>query len=349
MLHAVVTSDWHLEGLSKHFPVDHIDRQLNEIDKIYQYALSRGIHHVIVPGDITDRHHCTDSTKSKLLAFFRKYDGIIHTWYVGGNHDRADINRTSVDLFKEFCEWDFFKTLHIFTKPEQVEIEGIVCNMLPHPSVEAIKHKKRACLNFVHTDIVGAIGDNGRALKTTKTVKTNEGDFTIGGHIHLHQYLKKQQFLLCGNPFQKNFGESLPKGWVEIKAKYKKSGELKVDWQFVESRPDFVFETVVIKESSQFSALKVSPGIRYRLYVAEDVVVPNDLKVTVPNIAQLHRVKGSVAKNLEEKMELGFVAVDTINPKEGLKEFMVSYGLNKTERTLGRNMLREALSEIGLQ
>ena len=36
-----------------------------------------------------------------------------------------------------------------------------------------------------------------------------------------------------------------------------------------------------------------------------------------------------------------------VDPKEGLKDFMSSYGLNKSQRKLGQKMLADALSEIG--
>lgn len=345
MFHFLATNDWHLEGLIKHFPHDHIERQLNEIDKIYQYALSRGIEHIMVSGDITDKHYMSDDTKRKFMQFFRKYDGIVHTWYIGGNHDRADSHRTSVDLISDFCKWDFLKTLHVFLEPAQVEIEGIVCNMLPHPAKESIKNKK-PCLNFVHANVVGAVGDNGRAIRVSHDIVVNERDFTIDGHIHQQQFLESRRTLLPGAPYQKNFGESVPKGFCECKARYKK-GQLVVDWQFIDNKPDFLFETVVVKDAKQFADLVQSPSRRYRLYIKEGVIVPNDLKVRLPNISQIHLVKGSVAQALEKKLVLGAVSMDAINPREGLKEYMVNFGLDKKQRKIGRKMLEDALAEIG--
>jgi hypothetical protein len=345
MFHFLVTNDWHLEGLAKHFPHDHIERQLAEIDKIYQYALSRGIQHIMVPGDITDKHYMSDDTKRKFMQFFRKYDGVIDTWYIGGNHDRADTHRTSVDLISDFCEWDFLKSLHVFLEPKQVEIEGIVCNMLPHPSKKSIKSKK-PCLNFVHANVVGAVGDNGRAIRVSHDIVVNERDFTFDGHIHQHQFLESRRTLLAGAPYQKNFGESAAKGFVEAKARYKK-GELVVDWQFIDSKPDFLFETVVINDASQFAELLAYPSRRYRLYIKEGVVVPADIKVRLPNISQLHHVKGSVAAALEKKLVLGTVSIDAVDPREGLKDFMTAFGLDKKQRKIGRSMLEAALSEIG--
>lgn len=345
MLHGILTSDWHLEALSKQFPSDSVARQLREIDKIYQYALTRGISHIFVPGDITNSYSMTDDTKRQVISHFLRYEGELDTWYIGGNHDRADAKRTSMDFMNDMCKWDFLKSLHVFVQePEQVEIEGIVVNMLPHPSVKSIKNKK-PCLNLVHTDVVGAIGDNGRALKTTKDIQVGDNDFTFGGHIHLHQFLKKKRFLLCGSPYQKNFGESFPKGFVEFKAYYKKK-KLIVDWQFVETTPEFRFETVVIKDSAQFSDLIVDSTVRYRLYISEGVILPNDLKIRVPNVDQIHLVKGAVADNIEAKLDLSYVSVSAVDPKEGLQDFMKSYGLSKCERKLGRKLLASALSDI---
>jgi hypothetical protein len=39
--------------------------------------------------------------------------------------------------------------------------------------------------------------------------------------------------------------------------------------------------------------------------------------------------------------------MEAINPNEGLKDYMTSFGLDKKQRKLGRQMLEEALSELG--
>ena len=54
-LRALSTSDFHFEGLTKLFPHNHIQRQIQELTKIYDYALDNGIKHIFIPGDISDK------------------------------------------------------------------------------------------------------------------------------------------------------------------------------------------------------------------------------------------------------------------------------------------------------
>lgn len=346
MLHAISTSDWHLEAMNKHFGPEGVDLQLAEIDKIYLYALENGISHIFVPGDITDTATMTDETKRKLIALLVKYDGKINTYYIGGNHDRADAKHTSMDLISQFCEWDFLKTFQVFMEAEQLVIGGIVVNFLPHPSKESIPHKK-PCLNFVHCDVVGARGDNGHPLRTSHDITVDERDFTIGGHIHLYQELLKRRMIINGSPYQKTFGESLPKGFLEFKAYYSKS-RLNLSHKFVANTPKFILETKIISEQQDFSSLVDNKYLRYRLFIEEGVVVPADLRIRYPNIAQLKGVAKHTLQQIEEHGTLEVkVASTAMHPRKGLKRRLVSAGLSETEiKSCGR-LLKTALSEIG--
>lgn len=349
MLEGIATSDWHLEGLKKHFPDDHVDRQLAEIDKIYQYAIENGIEHIFVPGDITNSYKMEDTTKTKLLQHLVKYEGEIDTWYTGGNHDWADETQTSMDLISNFCEWKFLKSFHVILKPTQIDIDGVTVNFLPHPARTAIKHKKgKGCLNFCHVEVAGAFGDNGRPLKTESKIKVGKKDFTISGHIHLHQYLKKIALLFCGSPYQKTFGESLPKGFVHFKAKYKKDGTLEVKFQFIDLKPDFRLETVLIEEQSQWSYLEANPSIRYRVYYTEDIIVPEDIRQRVPNISQLLSTSKGVKASDLDLVDIGQEDIEAIDPQRGLDEYLKQAGLSKKHIRLARKEFESALSSISM-
>lgn len=338
MLHGIVTSDWHLEALENHFS-NSVDIQLADIDRILQYAVSNGIKYVFVPGDISDKAKMTDDTKRKLLQLLLRYEGVLDIYYIGGNHDWADHTSTSMDLIATLCEWDFLKSFHIYLKPEQIELEDIVINMLPYPATESIK-SRRPCLNFCHTETVGAMGDNGRPLKTDHDLVVGENDVTISGHIHLWQFLKVKNFLYCGSPYQKNFGEGPDKGFIEFKIK-EKGKKLDFKFRFIPTKPSFILQTVLIKEQSDFSDLETNPNIRYRLYVAEGVVVPTDLRVRVPNIAQVLGTSKSQSLVLEEKH------IATTDPREGLRPFLISEGATKVQLRKCKNFINSALLEIG--
>lgn len=344
MFEFISTSDWHLEGLDTHFPQDGVERQMEVIDRIYQYAVENGIKYVIVPGDITDKHKMRDTTKRLLIQHFVKYDEVIQTIYIGGNHDWADQSETSMDLIKQFCDWTFLKNLKVILRPEQVEIEGVIVNFLPFPTPKVMKHKK-ACLNFCHVETAGALGDTGRPLKTDKTIGCPERDFTISGHIHLYQYLERQRFLYNGDPYQKTFAEGLPKGFCHVRAQYKKK-ELVVKHKFIDSKPGFKLETLHIADQKQWSELQVNPAIRYRVIVTDGITVPTDIRTRVPNIAQLHTGRSAVDMSTLETIDVSELELVEVNPVDGLKSFLKASGLKKSVRAKALAEMSDILSAI---
>lgn len=345
MLEGISTSDWHLESLANHFPVDHIERQMETIDRIYQYALEHGISHVFVPGDITDKYRMSDDTKRLLLQHFIKYDGVITTWYCGGNHDWADNTQTSMDLIKQFCEWDFLKTLRVMLRPEQHEIDGIIVNFLSFPTRKSIKHKL-PCLNFCHVEAIGALGDNGRPLRTKKDIAVDPRDFTISGHIHLYQFLEKKRFLYNGAPYQKTYGEGMPKGFIHFRAKYVKN-KLKVEHKFVDSKPGFRLQTVIIQDQSDWTQLEVSPAIRYRVIVKDGIQIPADIRTRVPNISKINSANKNTDLDNISEVDISEQVLSEIHPKDGLKDYLKSSGIKKSLRIEADIEIDAILSEIG--
>lgn len=349
MLEALSTSDWHLEGMKKHF-INATDRQLKEVDKIYQYGMSKGIRHVFIPGDISDTPHMSFSTYMKLVLFFRKYDGIINSYYIGGNHDRSDVTSTSCDFLKLLTEHGFFKSFKIYMEPDQDRIDGTLVNFCAWPIHETLTEKE-GCLNFAHIEYNGAIGDNGRALKTSKEFRSHKRDYTISGHIHQYQHMKKQRAIFNGNPFQKNFGESLPKGFIHFKTRTEKN-VVDLKHRFVDNQPNFQLQTVVIESPKDFTRLKDDNNIRYKLLVAPDVLVPADLRILYPNITGgiFNSETKKQTNNDDATVErLGLVSqVARVKPTTGLKDFLIGEGYSKKEISVARGIVTEAMNELGI-
>lgn len=345
MFEFIATSDWHLEAMEKHFPSEGVERQLETIDRIYQYAIEQGIEYVLIIGDITDRHVMSDDTKGKLCRHFVKYDDVIKSIYLGGNHDYEDKTSTSMDFIKQMTEWKMLKNLDIILRGEQRTIEGVVCNFLPYPTPPVMKNKK-PCLNFCHVETAGALGDNGHPLRTEKTIGAPKQDYTISGHIHMYQDLEKQRFLYNGAPYQKTFGETSPKGFCHVKAAYVK-GKLVVKHKFVDSKPNFRLETVVITEQDQWSKLKVMPSLRYRVLVSDGVSVPTDIRTRIPNIAQLNVSKNAIALEKQE-FDVSELQLMDIDPTDGLRDYLKAAGMKKAQRTRGAEIVGGILAKIGV-
>lgn len=343
-LEAIALSDLHFDGLNKHF-VDGNERIIQEMEKIYQYALKNGIKHVFMPGDLADTPDLDWDTYGKLFEFLLKYDGLVSTYYIAGNHDFADISNTSMNFLHRLSKSKAFKTLHIYLKPERVVIEGVPVNFLPYPCLETLSTKQGA-LNMAHVEYSGAIGDNGRVLKTKHELATHKNDFTVSGHIHQYQFMPTKRAVYCGNPFQKNFGESLPKGFIHFKASMVGN---KVDFKhkFVENKPNFQLINVYVEDLNDYKKLEHSNNIRYKLHVDPEVPVPADLMLNYPNITGGIFVTGQKKVKGVEEQELKIEKVD-IDLTSGLKKHLVAEGLDKRMIKMARKEVELAKNFLGI-
>lgn len=345
MFECVVTSDWHLGGLVKHFH-NHLERQEHEIDKSYRYAISNGIKDVVVAGDVSDVPNMPEAAYMTLLRICKKYDGMINTHYIPGNHDFSDIRKTSMDLLNLLYKTKYFSTFKLYMTPEEVEIGGVPINFLPYPCLEAPK-SKRPHLNFSHVAYNKAIGDNGRPLRVSTEFIQNKGDFNVSGHIHTYQYLKSKRALYCGSPYQKNFGESLPKGFVHLKARYTKE-EIQIRHLFVDSKPDFQFINVVINSRKDWKKLSSSDAFRYKVWVGEGVEVPKDLRIQFPNITGgVFSLATKQKEQLDDPSKM-IVARSSLDIKANLSNHLKAAGHDKAFRKQAFLESAKAANEIGV-
>lgn len=345
MLEGVATSDWHTDGLDKHF-LNGNDLILDEADKIYQWALKNGIKHVFIPGDISNTPQMPVDTLTKLYLFFLKYDGIINTHYLIGNHDVADIENTSMNFFHTLCKNGALKTMHVYLKPERVIIDNVPVNFIPwqEGQMSTLSTGKEGALNFAHVEYTGAIGDNGRKLKTKHELKVHKHDYTISGHIHQYQVMDSKRALYCGNPFQKNFGEELPKGFVHFRAELK-NGRIDFKHSRIENKPNFTLQNVIITDINQFKKLEHSENVRYKLHVDAEVPIPADLMLQFPNITGGIVVNGN-KQSTSDKDEVKIVKTE-VNLRTGLKKFLGAEGLAKDEQKAYIKEVKKMESRLG--
>lgn len=351
-LRAVVTSDWHLDGMNRYMPNAN-NRIADEIHKPFRYALANGIKHVIIPGDASDTPTLSERAFIILLTLLLTYDSSLCIWYILGNHDMHSREKSSMDVLKVMVESGMFKNFKLIYSPELHTIDGVEVAFVPFPFLEVPKSKKPP-LVFAHIETVGAIGDNGLPLRMKEdSFKRQKGDYIISGHIHQYQVLKKKRFLYCGSLFQRNFGERLPKGFIEIDARYGKEGGLLVDHTFVNSKPGFTLETVRIECDEDWEKIPKDENIRVKLLVSRGLVVPKGLTTTYPNIVMVNGVDSTqkVAINGNEDDE-GALLTDVTIPKvsvtTGLLPFLKKSGLEKKDRILARKLVGEAINSLSI-
>lgn len=346
MLHAIVTSDWHLEAMKKFFPRDGVKRQLHEIDKIYKYAIKKGIKHVFVPGDIADTPHMDWDTVKQLIELLKRYDGLIHTYYIAGNHDFSDIKRTSLDVLDYITKNGFFRTFHLYLDYESIEIDGVKTDFLPYPCSKA-RESDVPTLNFAHIDADGAIGDNGRRMKVHDDYESPDSHFTVSGHIHQHQYIEQKRLLFCGNPYQKNYGETEDRGFIEIKAKPIKD-RMVVKFKRHRTRPAFKLINLMVEQQEDLAKISANPLHFHKIWVDPSVVLPNNFRVDNPNITDVLDIRSKKKITLEETEQTQHSTSMQISPMTGLKDYLKAQGFTKKKAIAARDEVVKAATELGI-
>lgn len=348
VLEGIATSDWHFGGLAKHFP-DHVQRTIFEIDKVYRYAIDNGVQHVFMPGDVSDTPHMPYEVYIALVLFLKKYDGLINTYYIPGNHDFSEVKKTSMDLLNVLYQNQFFESFHLHMELREDKIDGCPINFLPYPIKEA-PASDIPRLNFSHITYNGALGDNGRKIRVNDEFIQNPGDFNISGHIHQYQYMEAKRAVYCGNPFQKNFGEKLPKGFIHFKASGSKD-RIKFKHKFVDNKPDFKLLNVKIESRDDFAKLSTSDAYRYKLWIAPGIELPKDLRVKFPNITGgIYDLDSKIkTKEIEAAREISTGSVSNkVDLTSGLKSYMKKSGFKKRDYQEARSIVKQAANELGL-
>lgn len=347
MLHGISTSDWHLDGgLTRFFPLNALEKQLRELEKIFHYALENNIRHIFMPGDLADKARVSEATFIALVTMLLKFDKYVSFRYILGNHDFAQVGKTSLDVLRVFADNGVFKNVHLYEKPETVLIDGVDVSFVPYLHSTAPK-TKRGRVIFAHVEEVGAKGDNGVALKSQhlKVVRDLK-DYVFSGHLHTHQVLKERRITFNGSPYQKNFGESLPKGFVEFRAKYSAEGKLLVKQEFVDNRPGFRLVELTIEESSQWEELEHGDHVFYKIHLGDGVVAPKNITRDFPNIVSLAGTTYRGRSNLEIAEKTSANDIPKITPLTGLVEYLHNFDLTKAEVKRAVQMVREALRHL---
>mgnify|MGYP003402755751 FL=1 len=349
-LRAISTSDWHLQAYERYFPDGSaLERQMNEVRKPYAYASENGIQHVFVPGDLSNVPRMDERYLIALIAHFVSVDDHIDTHYIIGNHDHLREGRTSVDVLNAMVQNKFFKRLHLYYQPTRKVIDGVPVTFMPFPYTEQPKDKPS--LVFSHVETSGALGDNGYPVKGSSKhdIVRVDGDFMVSGHLHTYQTVKSKRAVFNGSLTQRNFGESLPKGWIDFTAKKRSDGRIKFSHEFISGNPEFTFNTVTISDKSQWADLSEDPSRLYRVFVDEGITVPRNLMHDRPNVIYVYSSdKKKKIETLEQHASKSLVDLPKFGPTTYLKPFLKKQGLTRPMLLTARDMVHEALSTLGI-
>jgi DNA repair exonuclease SbcCD nuclease subunit len=186
-LRGIVSSDWHLGSMKTVLGASATAIMIAEVEKVYAYAVTQGIEHVFVPGDLFDCPALEAETLIAILTLLIRYqDSGVKTYYLAGNHDFSETGKTSLDVLLTLTASKLVKNLHVYTTPEVVPIDGVKVAFLPYPCVKSLTltaatESKYGHLNFAHVDKSGALNDLGREMQVASTHNYQHGsnDFTF--------------------------------------------------------------------------------------------------------------------------------------------------------------------------
>ncbi len=331
--------DLHLDKLKKLFEDDAIALQKEEIRKPLEYALTKGIKVVCFAGDIGEHPLLSDDALIALIELIAEYGKALDIHIILGNHDFAENGVHSLRVLELMQRLGFLKC-SIYTAPKAVKLEGIVHNFLPHPHKKlSASAAKEAAVNIGHFETSGSIRDNGSKSKSDYTIKDKKSLWLLG-HLHTPHTVSNNVFF-GGTTYQLNYGESLPKHWLDYKVKLV-GGKLKYDVEYVENKPEFRLFNLEIGTLSDLKKIKDKKYYRYKLFVKEGLALPEDVNMSYPQITSISGYK--------TKKELAALKMDAIIPIEdqSLDKVDIFFGLEDFLRTKGasKNQTKRALKII---
>lgn len=318
--------DLHLDKLTKYWPNANA-LQLGSARRVVDAARRKGAEQVFLLGDIAEgirdntgnAMRLSEPAQCELLSFLMELDQVIDTHIILGNHDWASEGSHSLSMFIEMQKHGVFKRVRFYPELEKVSIAGKKIAMMPYPNVEP---PKGCQLGFAHYEVSGAIGDNGRSVHSQDTFDWDCP--IIQGHLHTHQRVRNHWY--PGTLYQTSFGENADKGY----GLFQLGQKLKMQW--VQHTPPFKLVNLRVNKREDFKQLVNDELTLFKLFVHEDVKVPDDLLTKFPNIVNRLAFASDVeAEALEhDEFQTENQRID-LNDRAALPDFLVGKGANKRQ------------------
>jgi len=339
MIETCILGDVHLDKLRKYWPNANA-LQLNSYRKTIRLNKQRGIEHFFIAGDVADgirdstnnAMRLTEDGQCEFLKFLMDVDGTCNLHIILGNHDWAEQGSHSLQVFIEMQKLGMFKTIRFYPEPEVVNIDGVHINFLPFPH-RAPTDKADAAV--AHYEVDGTVSDSGRIIKFKESRNDDYGIPYMQGHLHTKQ--KNGRHHYGGTLYQTSFGESLPKGYAMARI-----GRGRFAWKFVPHEPPFKLENLHIYEKGDLAKLVNDPLHLFKLFVADDVRVPDNLLEKYPNI--VNKLDFSSEEELAELEQAEFALENMqieVNADDYLPDFFKSYGATEKQTQRAFQILAE--------
>ena len=342
----VAVGDLHLEKLDRVLgELDHIGLQLQCLHDASNYALDRGINQLVLLGDIFETPHPEQRTVRRLLEVFHSYPRL-EFHLIRGNHDTDHVRANSLELLDFISELRALSHVHLYLSPTRAKWGGVRVCFLSYPYRKPVKSEKPQ-LVFAHQEIAGALRDNGTVIPAESgqlKIKSKSQDYWIIGH--LHRYQQGSRYIYPGTMVQMNFGEPLPKGFLEVRAKNGK--DLQVKTKFIKYRPPFRLINLAVKSEKHLSKIKQRETDRYKIVLAPGTKLPLGWRNNYPNVINVvgTKDKGQVQQEMDGQISLATDGMATeVDITRNLDGFLKSRGFNSKQRRFGKSEIQQILAQ----
>lgn len=339
MIDVAFIGDLHLDKLSGILPNANA-LQIKEAEKVFEYAQENGISNVIFLGDIGEKHSLSEEASILFCELLRSYPKITKR-IILGNHDFANDGTHSLTFLKYLNNNSFFKNVRIYTQPKSVPIGGVEFFFLPYPYTAFNVQDRRPFIKIAHIEIAGTKRDNGCvALEGIELPKSK--DYWVIGHLHTRQ--KGKRYYYPGTLFQTNFGESLPKGFLHLNARYKDDAlDLKKTW--IKNDPSFTLTNLEIQTKHDFAKVDSNPLHLYKIFIKDGVTLPENFLVEHPNVVKSVGFKTKKELTVlrdEQIIEINGEGLDEFSPYAGAHKFIKEKATSKKHARRAIALLNEA-------
>lgn len=237
------TADLHIGALRASGYPYYLDRTQLMLDEFLESIQKHKPDLIVIAGDVLEVCNPTPEELTQFSDFVAHLEDIaIPSLIVPGNHERKRNGNTAIQHIESFN--DIFSYVEICHKVCKRTIKGVTVVVFPddyennlkaagnamygtskegqqesdmQALVELESHLKGAHVAVAHYAAKGCVYENGME---SGSVNLNYDDLNpvlwCLGDIHKAQEIKTQSKAVwyCGSPYQKNFGEKLPKGYM---------------------------------------------------------------------------------------------------------------------------------------
>ena len=314
------------------------------IRQAHEYAVDQGIRHIVFLGDIFDTPFPDQYEQMYCINMLISLKPI-NVHIILGNHDYSSKLANSLILSKFAAHIASLDHVRIYHTPESGNIDGVPVNFLPWPHNKKPSSQTKNSVNFAHIEIPGSVSDSGKVFTEGYKIKRNN-DFWIIGHLHTYQ--KYKNVIYPGNLLQKNFGESLPKGFLHAKIS-SRNDLITVKSRLVPTSPYIELVNAHIKTPADLTKVKenteISGVIRlYKLFLY-DFEIPKDIIAQHTNIIYHEKIRGKSTSKEQEAAEKHSITNAHSNVMQDMTDFLKQRGLSKKQVIFAKTELQKLLSE----